>query len=135
MESDTPRRIDMLRWHPAERAIHDAVQAVEMAGAHPLLTDAVILLSDARRKVADYVDGVTVANTFAEQTGESARLAWEMTWERNAELARIREAANHYVDVRDRFWKAGTTVAEQAVDDEWDAYVALREALLVSEPT
>ena len=50
------RRIDMLRWTPAERMIYDAMQGVEDAGAHPLLTDAVILLSQAKDKVADYVD-------------------------------------------------------------------------------
>lgn len=49
----TPRRINMLEWTPAERAIADAVAAVEDAGAHPLLTDAVILLQQAREKVAD----------------------------------------------------------------------------------
>jgi hypothetical protein len=41
---------------PAELAIHHAVQAVEAAGADPLLTEAVILLGQAREKVADYVD-------------------------------------------------------------------------------
>jgi hypothetical protein len=43
-------------WHDAERAIHDAVQAVERAGAHPLLTDAVVLLGLAKEKVADFVE-------------------------------------------------------------------------------
>lgn len=56
--SEFPRRISMDKWTPAERAIYDATQVVEQAGAHPLLTDAVILLGKAREKVADYVDGV-----------------------------------------------------------------------------
>jgi hypothetical protein len=51
-----PRRIDRTRMTPAERAITDAMQAVEIVGAHTLLTDAVILLGQAREKVADYVD-------------------------------------------------------------------------------
>ena len=51
-----PRRIDMQRFTPAEKAIFDATDEVERAGAHPLLTDAVILLGQARAKVADYVD-------------------------------------------------------------------------------
>lgn len=51
-----PRRAKMDEWTPAERAIYDAMQAVEKVGAHPLLTDAVILLSQARDKVADYVE-------------------------------------------------------------------------------
>lgn len=53
-----PRRIRMDLWTPAERAIYDAIQAVEEAGADPRLTDAVILLGRAKDRVADYVDGI-----------------------------------------------------------------------------
>lgn len=53
---EPPRRIRLDRLTPAERAIHDAVRAVEAAGCDPLLTDAVILLQQAREKVADFVD-------------------------------------------------------------------------------
>lgn len=53
-----PRRNQMQSWTPAERAIQDAVDVVEAAGAHPYLTEAVVLLSQARAKVADFVDGV-----------------------------------------------------------------------------
>lgn len=52
-----PRRICMDEWTPAELAIHEAVQAVEEAGADVRLTRAVILLQRARESVADYVDG------------------------------------------------------------------------------
>lgn len=51
-----PRRIRIDMFTPAERAIYDAQQAVEMAGAHPRLTDAANLLSQARDAVADFVD-------------------------------------------------------------------------------
>jgi len=51
-----PRRADMNRWHPAERAIQDAVQVVEEMGADVRLTDAVVLLGQARAKVADFID-------------------------------------------------------------------------------
>lgn len=54
--TDFPRRHQMYRWTPAELAIYKAVEAVEEAGADPLLTDAVNLLQQARDKVADYVD-------------------------------------------------------------------------------
>jgi len=47
-------RIDLLT--PAEKAIYDAVQEVEKAGADVRLTESVILLSKARDLVADYVD-------------------------------------------------------------------------------
>jgi hypothetical protein len=52
-----PRRICINRLTPAELAIRKAVSEVEMAGTHPLLTEAVTLLQQARGKVADYVDG------------------------------------------------------------------------------
>jgi len=51
-----PRRVDTLRHTPAEAAIHNAILAVEAVGADPLLTDAVLLLSEAQEKVADFVD-------------------------------------------------------------------------------
>lgn len=51
-----PRRCDLLLQTPAEKAIGEAMRAVESAGAHPLLTDAVVLLSQAKDKVADFVE-------------------------------------------------------------------------------
>ena len=48
------RRIDLLT--PAEKAIRDALVAVEEVGADPLLTEAVILLGQAQEKVADFVE-------------------------------------------------------------------------------
>lgn len=57
MRSDEiPRRARMDQWCPAERAIYDAAQAVEEMPADERLTRAVILLDDARRLVADFVD-------------------------------------------------------------------------------
>lgn len=57
-ENAIPRRIRVDSFTPAERAIYDAVQAVEAAGADVRLTDAVVLLQAARDSVADYVDGI-----------------------------------------------------------------------------
>lgn len=58
MENYIPRssRIDLMT--PAEKAIYDAIQEVEKAGAHPLLTEAVIMLGTAKQMVSDFVDGV-----------------------------------------------------------------------------
>jgi hypothetical protein len=50
-------RIDLLT--PAEKAIYDAVQAVENLPADVRLTDAVILLQAARDKVADYIESIS----------------------------------------------------------------------------
>lgn len=53
---DYSRRANINRMTPAERAIYDAMCAVEAVGADPLLTDAVVLLQQARDKVGDYVE-------------------------------------------------------------------------------
>jgi hypothetical protein len=53
-----PRRIQLEKFTPAEKAIYDAVQAVESLPPDIRLTRAVNLLQEARDRVADYVDGV-----------------------------------------------------------------------------
>jgi len=51
-----PRR-SRLNWNTrAELAIRDAIHAVEAAGCHELLTEAVTLLGEAKDKVADFVE-------------------------------------------------------------------------------
>lgn len=54
---ETPRRSRLDLQTPAEAAIRHAIDAVEAAGGDPRLTDAVNLLTAAREKVADFVDG------------------------------------------------------------------------------
>lgn len=51
-----PTRIDRHWMTVAELAIMDAMEAVEKAGASTALTDAVVLLSKARDRVADHVE-------------------------------------------------------------------------------
>lgn len=51
-----PRRSRLDLHTPAEAAIRAAIVAVEAAGAHPLLTDAVNLLIKAGDTVADFVE-------------------------------------------------------------------------------
>lgn len=53
-----PRRVQLDKFTPAERAIHDAASMVEDLPADVRLTEAVILLGRARDHVADFVDGV-----------------------------------------------------------------------------
>lgn len=55
--TEVPRANRMDLWTPAERAIYDAVQVVESAGADLRLTDAVRFLGLAQRSVAAFVDG------------------------------------------------------------------------------
>lgn len=52
-----PRRIRLDQFTPAELAIYNATQEVEKAGCDTKLTEAIILLSQARELVSDYVDG------------------------------------------------------------------------------
>ena len=51
-----PTRSDRQWWTPTETAITEAMYAVENAGASEALTTAVILLGDARDRVADHVE-------------------------------------------------------------------------------
>jgi hypothetical protein len=54
--TEIPRRADMRRWCAAERAIYDAMQAVESMPADIRLTAAVTKLGEAFNSVADFVD-------------------------------------------------------------------------------
>lgn len=59
MVDGIPRRCRIDLMAPAELEIRNAVLAVEKLGADPLLTDAVVLLQQAREKVADYIERCT----------------------------------------------------------------------------
>jgi hypothetical protein len=59
----------------AERAIVNAVQAVEALGADVRLTDAVVLLQAARDSVADFVDGVDVRRSVRYEPPPSSETA------------------------------------------------------------
>lgn len=54
-----PRRCYVDKWTPAERAIKEAVRAVEAAGCDAALTDAVMFLDKAFGRVADFVDSAS----------------------------------------------------------------------------
>jgi hypothetical protein len=56
MVDGLPRRNRIDCYTPAESAIRAALLAVEEMGAHTLLTEAVVLLDEAREKVADFVE-------------------------------------------------------------------------------
>lgn len=77
-----PRRIRVDKMVPAERAILDAVEAVEVMGADERLTGAVVKLDEARTLVADFVDGVAPAG--GTEGGDRAR---GMSYRRRRELA------------------------------------------------
>lgn len=56
MTGDFLRRVRIDQWTDAERAIQTATDEVEKLGADARLTEAVILLGQARDKVANVVD-------------------------------------------------------------------------------
>lgn len=60
MNNQIPRRNRLDLLTPAELAIYKAVLEVEKIGSNLLLTDAIILLNQAKNKVADFVDIVDV---------------------------------------------------------------------------
>lgn len=51
-----PRRNQLDKCIPEENAIREVINKIEVLGAHPLLTECVTLLGDAREKLADWVD-------------------------------------------------------------------------------
>jgi hypothetical protein len=56
MSTDIPRRIRLDLLTPEELALVNMVEQIEKLGAHPLLTDVVVLLGKARSKLADWVE-------------------------------------------------------------------------------
>ena len=56
MENEIPRRVRMEQWCPAEKVIYNASLEVEAMPADERLTQAVVLLGQAKDLVADYVD-------------------------------------------------------------------------------
>ena len=57
MTTPISRRVYVDRLSPAELAIREARIKVEAMGADKRLTDAVMLLSQAQDRVADFIDG------------------------------------------------------------------------------
>jgi len=56
MNNEIPRRIRLDQMTPEELAIYNLVGEIEILGAHPILTDVVVLLGKARERLADWVD-------------------------------------------------------------------------------
>lgn len=56
LEITNTRRVFLTLLTPAEMAIHNAILSVEQIGADVKLTEVVMLLLDAKNKLADYVD-------------------------------------------------------------------------------
>ena len=56
MNNEFPRRNRLDLNTSAEKAIYDAIQEVEKAGADPKLTDVVVMLGKAKDLLSDYVD-------------------------------------------------------------------------------
>ena len=63
---ETPRRNRLDLNTPAEKAIYDAMQEVERAGADVKLTKVVTLLSKAKDTLADYIDKVETESRLSE---------------------------------------------------------------------
>lgn len=79
MTDELPRRCFIDKMSPAELAIRAAILKVEELPADTLLTEAVVLLSQAQTKVADYIDraepSVQALNTIAQANVTAAEEA------------------------------------------------------------
>lgn len=71
---DIPRRIRLDLMTPEELAIYNMIGEIEKLGAHPLLTDVVVLLAEARSKLADWVD-LTLPTSVTTETAEGKTCA------------------------------------------------------------
>lgn len=69
---DFPRRSQLEKLTPEERAIYDLVQRVEQLGAHSLLTGVVIHLGEARERLADWVDMQAMPSDSANSSAPSS---------------------------------------------------------------
>lgn len=67
--STIPRRAHLDRYTSGETAIAKAIEAVEAMGADERLTRAVVLLVEAKDRVADFVDGVPLKMVESVQLG------------------------------------------------------------------
>lgn len=55
-ENGTPRRNQLNKFTAKEMELYDIMQNIEKLGAHPLLTDVINLIDQARYKLADWVE-------------------------------------------------------------------------------
>jgi len=67
---ELPRRCYVDLMTPAELAIREVIGKVESVGCDVRLTDAVVLLTQAKEKVADFVDDLPLEGTLAEVISE-----------------------------------------------------------------
>ena len=56
--TDFPRRNSIQHFHPVEKALYEINSSIEAMGASTSLTNAVILVHQARNAVADHLEGV-----------------------------------------------------------------------------
>lgn len=55
-ENGTPRRNQLHKFTASEIQLYEVMQSIEKIGAHPLLTEVVNALSEARERLADWVE-------------------------------------------------------------------------------
>lgn len=77
------RRNDLLRMSYAEVAIHKAIVEIENMAADTRLTNAVVLLMDTQRSVADFIDGIPEA-----KQSDDNYVAW-LAYKRHGEKTTI----------------------------------------------
>ena len=63
--NNIPRRNQLNLNIPAEIAIQNAINEIEVLGANEVLTDIVIMLNESKNMLSDYIDGIKYSrNSF-----------------------------------------------------------------------
>lgn len=100
-----PTRVDLGFMTPAEIAIGNAMRAVEDAGGSPALTDAIMLLSGARARVADHVEGNRAVTTLQVEREKAANLAFCRASVGRSRLKIEEVTAKAFADVTEADWR------------------------------
>lgn len=114
-ENGHPRRNRIDLATPPEKAIRLAMGVVEAGGAHPLMTEAVVLLDKALNKVADFVEidpGPCFSDEAMQRANEAADKFKSHVLEQAAKLASGRNVRSEHVDaiIGRMWWAQGATI-------------------------
>jgi hypothetical protein len=113
-----PRRMILNQNVAAELAIHNAIIEVERIGADVGLTQAVLLLSEAKARVSDFVDGIPYEHPNIRATSGNVNVVTPMT--RRHEVFNIIEKEREYQNTR---WDDGEHSDEGKSVAEWVLYL------------
>lgn len=118
-----PRRNRLDIMHPAEKYIQDAIWEIEKLDANPELTNAQILLQQAKDKVSDFLDAkekpMALHPVHQQAWDEQVKENWEKVKENYVESfvqgERQRQAAYHFDNVSEALFGKGLPVSPTSI--------------------